>query len=64
MTTLHTYIVTVIPARPAHDERGHEIEVAAKTAALAISQARKQVRWNCLYDRLDGALKYTAKRAA
>jgi hypothetical protein len=58
------YLVTVKPIRPAFNDRGVELEIGAASKAEAISEARKQVRRELLYDRLDGPLAYSATSLA
>lgn len=60
---MKTYIVTVIPKRPAWDDEGAGLEVIAKDRADALKQARKMVDRHSLYDRTDGPLLYRAKLA-
>lgn len=60
---MNNYIVTVIPKRPAFGERGAQLEISAPNKAKAISIARKRVPHECLYDRHDGPLVYTATLA-
>lgn len=58
------YTVTVKPRRPAFDDRGTTLEIVALTKTLAIKEARRLVRMNCMYDRHDGPLVYRGELAA
>lgn len=55
---MKTYVVTVIPKNPAYNDRGNSFNIDAANKAAAISQARKRVRFEMLYDRHDGPLEY------
>jgi hypothetical protein len=57
---MRTYTVNVIPKRPAFNDRGYDYEITAKNKAEAISEARRRMGRDMHYDRLDGALIYTA----
>jgi hypothetical protein len=58
---LKQYEVTACPKRPSYGDRGAVLEIAANNKAEAISHARKAVARECLYDRFDGPLVYTAQ---
>ena len=60
---MKSYIVTAMPKNPAYNDRGHEMEIDAESKAAAISEARSRVRRDCIYDRHDGPIEYSAIEA-
>jgi len=57
---MKTYTVTATLKFPSCTDRGASFEITAKNKAAAISEARARVRRECLYDRHDGPLNYSA----
>ena len=57
------YYVDVIPRHAACTDNGHTFDIRAPTRASAISQARRAMNAAMYYDRQDGPLVYTARRA-
>ncbi len=57
---MRSWIVKVIPLSPAYDDRGVEIQIDAPLKRIAISKARRVIKRNLTYDRLDGPLRFVA----
>ena len=57
---MRTWIVKVIPVSPAYDDTGVEILIDAPLKRIAISKARRVIKRNLTYDRLDGPLRFLA----
>lgn len=58
---MNRYIVIVKLKFPSATHGGCELTIDAKNKADAISKARQEVRRQCLYDRHDGSLLYSAE---
>ncbi len=57
---MRTWLVKVIPESPAYDDRGAEIQIDAPLKRIAIAKARRLIKRNLTYDRLDGPLRFLA----
>lgn len=58
------YIVHITKKYPAwYEVGGFDHRVSATSAKAAISQARKDMARDCMFDRFDGAITYTVRRA-
>lgn len=57
------YEVTAALKNPSAYDSGATFTIRAKNKAEAIKEARAIVRRECLYDRHDGPLRYTAELA-
>jgi len=57
---MRTWIVKVLPVSPAYDDRGVEIQIEAPLKRIAIAKARRVLKRNLTYDRLDGPLRFLA----
>lgn len=57
---MRTWIVKVLPVSPAYDDRGVELQIEAPLKRIAIAKARRVIKRNLTYDRLDGPLRFLA----
>lgn len=57
---MRTWIVKVLPVSPAYDNRGVELQIEAPLKRIAIAKARRVIKRNLTYDRLDGPLRFLA----
>lgn len=54
------YIVNVVPKNRSYGDLGFDYTIEAKNKKEAVSKARRYMARDMHYDRLDGALVYTA----